>query len=117
MPPPTQRQRPQRPLHKRQQHLIPSRYPRNAIPRIHPSQTCQVALFEAEVGEGREIRAARDGSDGGGGDAVFGAGDGGCGGDGTFGGGGGGGVEVVGGIWVVFYGGELDGGGYVYCWI
>lgn len=113
MPPPTQRERPQRPLHKRQQHLVPSSYPCDPIPSVHPSQTCQVALFEAEVGEGREVRAARGRFDGGGGNAVFGASDGGGGGDGAFGGCGGGGIEVVCGIGMMFDGGGLDGGGYV----
>ena len=111
MPPPTQRQRPQSPLHKRQQHLIPSRYPRDAIPRIHPLQTRQVALFEAEVGKRREVCAAGDWFDGRRGNAVFGAGDGGCGGDGAFGGCGSGGIEVVGSIGVAFYGGGLYGRG------
>lgn len=64
MSPPTQRQRPQGPLHKRQQHLIPPRDPRDAVPRVHPLQTCQVALFEAEVGEWWEVGAARDWFDG-----------------------------------------------------
>lgn len=117
MPPPAQRQRPQGPLHERQQHLVPRRDPRDPRPRVHPAQTGQVALFEAEVGERGEVGAAGDGFDGGGRDAVLGAGDGGGGGDGTVCGGGGGGVEVVGGIRVAFDGGGLDGGGYVYCWI
>ncbi|CAF9904649.1 hypothetical protein IMSHALPRED_000133 [Imshaugia aleurites] len=117
MPPPAQRQRPQRPLHKRQQHLVPSRDPGDAVPGIDPLQTGEVALFEAEVRERREVRAAGDGFDGRGGDAVFGAGDGGRGGDGAFCGGGGGGVEVVGGVRVVFDGGGLDGGGDVECWV
>lgn len=117
MPPPTQRQRPQRPLHERQQHLIPSRDPRDPIPRIHPVQTRQVALLEAEVGERREVRATGDWLDGGGGDVVFGAGNGGCGRDGPLGGCGGGRVEVVGGVGVVLYGGGLDGRCNFYCWV
>ena len=63
IPPPRQHQRPQCPLHKRQNHLIANRDPRNPPPGIRVLETSEVALLEAEVGEGREVAAADDGAD------------------------------------------------------
>ena len=100
MPPPTQHQCPQHPLHERQHDLIPSRNPCNLPPRLGTLKAGEVTLLEPEIGQWWQIRAPGNWFQRGVWDAGIGAGDGGCRGDGSFLGGGCGGIEVVSGVGV-----------------